>query len=128
MQLPTLARAVPLVIGATVLFAGVQQFTTWKAQRLACCRTAFACCDTLPSDANAALRHGLRLGIDCVHCCFGLTLTLLALGLMDLRAMAAVTLAISIERLAPGGLRAARFTGLVLVAAGMFLVARAATA
>jgi predicted metal-binding membrane protein len=82
----------------------------------------------LPSDTRTALRHGLRLGIDCVHCCFGLTLTLLALGVMDLRAMAAVTLAISVERLAPGGLRAARFTGFVLVAAGMFLVMRAATA
>jgi predicted metal-binding membrane protein len=128
MQLPALAHAVPLAIGATVLLAGALQFTTWKAHRLACCRGALECCHALPADARTALRQGLRLGIDCVHCCFGLTLTLIVIGMMDLRAMAIVTAAISGERLAPGGLRAARFTGLVLVAAGLFLIARAAVA
>ena len=125
MEQPTLARAVPLATGASVLLAGALQFTRWKAQRLACCRGAFECCAVLPSDANTALCHGLRLGIDCVHCCFGFTLTLLALGVMDLRAMAAVTLAISLERLAPAGVRVAQFTGLILVSAGVFLIVRA---
>ena len=64
-------------------------------------------------------------GMHCVNCCFGLTVMLLALGMMDLRAMALVTAAISIERLAPGGLRAARLVGVVLVAMGAFLVANA---
>jgi hypothetical protein len=47
---------------------------------------------------------------------------------MDLRAMAIVTAAISVERLAPGGERAARFTGRVLVIAGLSLIAKAAVA
>jgi predicted metal-binding membrane protein len=46
---------------------------------------------------------------------------LLAVGVMDLRATAAITL----ERLAPAGERVARATGLLVVAAGLFLVLRA---
>jgi predicted metal-binding membrane protein len=128
MEWPLLARAVPTAIGAIVLTAGALQFSGWKAHHLVCCRGMAAGCDGLRADARSAWRHGLRLGTHCVHCCFGLTAVLLAVGVMDLRAMALVTAAISVERLAPGGLRAARFVGVVLVATGLFLVAQAAMA
>jgi predicted metal-binding membrane protein len=68
------------------------------------------------------------LGLHCVRCCFGLTTVLLVVGVMDLRAMTIVTAAISAERLVPGGVRVARFTGLVLVAAGVLLIARTVAA
>jgi predicted metal-binding membrane protein len=51
---------------------------------------------------------------------------LLAIGVMDLRAMAVVTVAITAERLVPAGERVARLTGAVAVVAGLFQVARAA--
>src|SRR6266404_2066895 len=38
MQLPALARAVPIAAGVVVLIAGALQFTAWKAHPLACCR------------------------------------------------------------------------------------------
>jgi predicted metal-binding membrane protein len=126
MQLPLLARAVPGAIGAIVLVAGVLQFSAWKAHHLACCRSMPDCCEALRADVRTAWRDGLRLGLHCVHCCFGLTTVLLVVGVMDLRAMALVTAAISVERLAPGGMRVARFVGAVLVAAGLFLIARVA--
>jgi hypothetical protein len=44
---------------------------------------------------------------------------------MDLRAMAIVTAAITVERLAPGGERVARAVGAVAVGAGLCLIARA---
>jgi len=44
---------------------------------------------------------------------------------MDLRAMAVVTAAITLERLAPAGERAARAIGAVVVGAGMFMIALA---
>ncbi|HEV8260010.1 MAG TPA: DUF2182 domain-containing protein, partial [Burkholderiales bacterium] len=75
---------------------------------------------------GTAWRHGLRLGLHCVHCCAGLTAILLVIGVMDLRAMAVVTAAITVERLAPAGERVARVTGAVAVGAGLFLIARAA--
>jgi predicted metal-binding membrane protein len=120
------AHAVPIAVGAVVLTAGALQFTTWKAHHLACCREAPGCGRPLPADAGTAWRHGLRLGLHCSYCCAGLTAILLGLGVMDLRAMAVVTAAITIERLAPAGERVARAIGVVAVGAGLFLIARAA--
>jgi hypothetical protein len=45
---------------------------------------------------------------------------------MDLRVMAAVTAAITLERLAPAGERIARAIGTAVVGVGLFLMARAA--
>jgi predicted metal-binding membrane protein len=50
----------------------------------------------------------------------------LIIGVMDLRAMTVVGAAITAERLAPAGERVARAIGVVVVGAGLFLVARAA--
>jgi predicted metal-binding membrane protein len=125
MQVPALARAVPIAVGAVVLIAGALQFTAWKAHHLACCREAPGPSGTLAADAGTAWRHGLRLGLHCSFCCAGLTVILLVIGVMDLRMMAVVTAAITVERLAPGGERVARAIGSVVVGAGLFLIARA---
>jgi predicted metal-binding membrane protein len=125
MEQPELARAVPMAVGVVVLIAGVLQFTAWKAHHLACCREAPGRGRTVPADAGTAWRHGLRLGLHCGCCSAGLTATLLVVGVMDLRAMAAVTAAITVERLAPCGERVARAIGAVLNGAGVFLIARA---
>jgi predicted metal-binding membrane protein len=126
MQQPALARAVPIAIGVVVLIAGALQFTAWKARHLACCRAAPGRGRTLPSDAGTAWRHGLRLGLHCSGCCAGLMAILLVIGVMDLRAMAVVAAAITVERRAPAGERVARAIGAVVVGAGLFLIARAA--
>ena len=121
-----LARAVPIAVGVVVLIAGCLQLTAWKARHLAWCREAPGRGRTLPAGGGTAWRHGLRLGLHCSHCCVGLMAILLGLGVMDLRAMAVVAAAITVERLAPAGERVARATGAVVVWAGLFLVARAA--
>jgi len=126
MREPALARAVPLAIGGVVVIAGALQFTAWKAHHLSCCREAPRCSRTLRADAATAWRHGLRLGRHCSYCCAGLTAILLVAGVMELRAMAAVTAAITLERLAPAGERVARAIGAVVVGAGLFLIVRAA--
>jgi predicted metal-binding membrane protein len=51
---------------------------------------------------------------------------LLVIGVMDLRAMAVVAAAITVEGLAPAGERVARALGAVVVGAGLCLIARAA--
>jgi predicted metal-binding membrane protein len=51
---------------------------------------------------------------------------LLVMGVMDLRVMAAVTAAITLERLAPAGGRLAQATGAIILAAGLLLIALAA--
>ena len=126
MQLPALSRAVPIAAGVVIMMAGAVQFTSWKARHLVCCRTSPGCGSALPADVGTAWRHGLRLGLHCGYCCAGLMAILLVIGVMDLRAMAVVAVAITAERLAPGGERVARAIGAVVVVTGFFLVARAA--
>ena len=126
MELPALARCIPPVAGMVVMLAGSLQFTEWKARRLACCRDAPGHGRALPANTVTAWRHGLRLGLHCGHCCIGLTAILLGIGVMDLRAMAAVAIAITAERLAPNGERIACAIGAVVVGAGLVLIAREA--
>jgi predicted metal-binding membrane protein len=126
MQLPALAGAVPIAVGVVVLIGGALQFTAWKGHHLAFCREAPRPGCTLPADAATAWEHGLRLGLHCSYCCAGLTAILLVIGVMDPRAMAVVTTAITVERFAPAGERVARAIGAVVVGAGLFLIARAA--
>ena len=57
--------------------------------------------------------------------CANLTAVLLVIGVMDLRAMAAVTAAITAERLAPGGERVAVIIGAATIGAGLCLIVRA---
>jgi predicted metal-binding membrane protein len=125
MQLPALARAVPIAIGVVVLVAGGLQFTAWKAYHLTCCREAPGRGCTLPPDAATAWRHGLRLGLHCSYGCAPMTAILLVMGIMNPGAMAVVTAAITAERLAPAGERVARAIGVVVILAGLVLIARA---
>jgi predicted metal-binding membrane protein len=126
MREPALARAVPLVVGATVVIAGILQHTGWKARHLAFCREAAGACLTLSVDAGGAWRHGVRLGVHCSHSCAGLTAVVLCFGIMDLRVMAVVAAAITAEHLAPAGALVARVFGTVGVATGLCLIAAAA--
>ena len=126
LQQPMVARAVPIAIGVVVLIAGLIQFTAWKARHLACYRDAPGPNHTLPGDVVTAWRHGLRLGFHCTGCSGGLMATLLVIGIMDLRAMAVVAGAITVERIAPAGGRIARVIGAVIVGIGLVLIARAA--
>jgi predicted metal-binding membrane protein len=126
MQQPALARAVPIAVGVVVLIAGGLQLTAWKARHLACCREAPGHGRTLPADAGTAWRRGLRLGLHCSQCCAGPIVSLLVVGVMDLRAMAVVGAAITVERLAPAGERVARAVGAAVVGTGLFMIVRAA--
>ncbi|WP_258167660.1 DUF2182 domain-containing protein [Paraburkholderia sp. BL21I4N1] len=138
------SRGVPFAAGMVVLAAGAWQFSRWKTRRLAGCRRASACATLAPvsstpstpsapwiasllsADARSAWRHGVRLGLHCCDCCAGFTAILLVSGVMDLRVMAAVTLAISAERLLPRGDRIARASGALAVGLGLITVAQAA--
>jgi predicted metal-binding membrane protein len=133
MQVPAMARAVPMALAMVVLLAGAFQFTAWKARHLASCRSApvvdatIAGRDiTLPANFATAWRYGVWLGLQCSRACAGLTAILLVIGVMDLRAMAVVTAAITAERLAPAGERVAWAIGAVSLVAGVYLMGRAA--
>jgi predicted metal-binding membrane protein len=108
-----------------VLLAGFVQFTAVKARHLAFGGVAAGEGHALPANLGTSWRHGVCLGIHCNYCGAGLTASLLSLGVMDLRVMAVVTAAITAERLAPAGARVARAIGVVGIATGALLIARA---
>ncbi|HEX6808450.1 MAG TPA: DUF2182 domain-containing protein [Gemmatimonadaceae bacterium] len=125
MRFALLARAVPVAARGIMVIAGGFQFTRWKARHLAGCREDATCEHALDGHAPSAFRHGLRLGVHCACCCAGLMAILVAVGLMDLRAMILVTGAITAERLAPSGEQVARAIGAVAIGAGVLLIAGA---
>lgn len=121
MQMP--GRIGSIVLGGVILLAGAVQFTAWKARHLASCRASPV---RLSADAGSALRQGMCLGLHCVCSCAGITVIMLLVGMMDWRAMAAMTTAITAERLAPAGDRIAQGVGAMILGAGLSLIARAA--
>ncbi|HET7188000.1 MAG TPA: DUF2182 domain-containing protein, partial [Gemmatimonadaceae bacterium] len=97
-----------------------------KARRLAGCGEPSSFSHPASSDFGMPWRYGVRLGIDCARCCIGLMAIPLVVGIMDLRVMGAVAVAITAERLAPAGMHVARGVGVASVGAGVVLLARAA--
>lgn len=122
---PWTSGLVPGAAGALVLAAGALQFSAWKARHLSFCRETPRGGDALPADPGAAWRHGLHLGLHCCCSCAGPTAILLVVGVMDLRAMAAIGAAVTLERIAPRGERMARLVGSFAVAVGLLWIARA---
>jgi predicted metal-binding membrane protein len=113
--------------GVLVMLCGWLQFTSIKRRQIDCCSTAYRPRSGRPPTALEAWRQGWHTGVNCVACCAGLTATLLVVGVMDLLAMAAVTLAVAAERLMPTESQMVRKVGWILLAMGVFLLARAAT-
>jgi predicted metal-binding membrane protein len=126
MRRAEIARLVPMATGAIVFIAGWFQLSASKRTHLGRCRREHLDASVVPADATTAWRHGLRRGLECVRCCANLMLILIVVGVMDLRVMAAVTAAITVERLLPAGERLATTTGAVAIAAAAFMIARAA--
>ena len=125
MQRPVLSRTVPIAVAVVVLIAGILQSTELKTRHLASCREEPARGRALPADVATAWRYGIRLGLHCAYCCSNLMAILLVIGVMDIGAMVVVTIAITVERLAPAGALVARAIGVVAVATGLLLIARA---
>lgn len=124
MEHRALASAVPITATLFVLIAGAFQFTKWKAHQLASCREALGRNGVLSTQASEAWRLGLHFGFRCILSCANLTAALLVFGVMDLRAMALVTVAITSERLAPASERVARIIGGVVVGIGCLVLGK----
>jgi predicted metal-binding membrane protein len=126
MQHKGFSLMVPFAVGVVVLGVGLLQFSNWKWYQLACCRALPFNGKTAPANAGTALKHGLHLGVQCSRCSAGLMFILLVIGMMNLWAMDIITLAISIERLAPASKHVTGTVGAISIATGFFLIARAA--
>ena len=94
--------------------AAVYQLTPLKRRCLAICRAPLARILHGWRDGAAGAFRGVVNGLWCVGCCAGLTVALLALGMMGIGWMIAVGAAIVIEKTTPVGVLASRIVAVAL--------------
>ena len=108
---------------ALLLVAGAYQLTPLKHACLRTCQSPLGfLMSRWRSGASGAFRMGLEHGAYCVGCCWALMLLLFAGGVMNLTVIAALTVFVGFEKLAPLGLHGARVSGILLVAAGFWIL------
>jgi predicted metal-binding membrane protein len=109
--------------GLVVVVAGLYQLTPLKDVCLSKCRTPVTFIMTSWRDGAAgALRMGLLHGAYCLGCCWLLFVILFPLGIMNIAAMAAITLLVFAEKTLPWGRPAVRLVAAALVACGAGVV------
>lgn len=119
------SRAVPWLTGVAVIGAGVYQLLPAKSACLRHCRDPLLLVAHLRPGWRGALRLGLHHGAFCVACCWALMVIQLVLGVMSLPLMLLVAAVIAWEKLAASSTLPARVAGVVAMAAGAWIVARA---
>jgi predicted metal-binding membrane protein len=121
---PMIVSTSALLTAMLLLIAGIYQFSPLKKVCLAHCRTpmGFLLGEWRPG-VRGAFTMGVRHGVFCVGCCWALMALLFVGGVMNIAWIAALSVAVAIEKLAPGGERIAMVLGLALVAAGVIKLA-----
>jgi predicted metal-binding membrane protein len=120
---PSLRIAGGLLSAATFLAAGAYQFSALKHACLTRCRQPFPFFfANWTAQPIGVFRLGLRQGVYCVGCCWAMMLVMFAVGVMNVAWMAAVGVAMAIEKLGTG-LRFTRMIGAVLLTIGVVVLA-----
>jgi predicted metal-binding membrane protein len=105
--------------GAVLLVAGLYQLSPWKNKCLAQCRTPMSFIMTRWKEGTGgAIRMGLEHGAYCLGCCWLLFVILFPLGMMNVAAMAMITVVIFAEKSLAIGQRVAQAAAIALVAYG----------
>jgi predicted metal-binding membrane protein len=113
-QVAAVFPAVLLVVG------GVYQFTSLKRSCHARCSSPlFFLMQKWKPGPGGALRLGALHGVDCLGCCAGLMIALVALGMMNLALVFTLALIIFAEKTLPSSHRIARPLGVLMVAGGV---------
>jgi predicted metal-binding membrane protein len=122
---PMMEATHPVVGAALLLIAGAYQLTPIKQACLRTCRSPLGfLMSRWRSGVSGAFRMGLEHGALCVGCCWALMLLLFAGGVMNLAVIAALTALVAFEKLTPLGTLSARISGVLLIAAALWMFVR----
>lgn len=109
--------------GGVLILAGLYQLSPLKYACLTKCRTPFAFILTSWRDGHlGSFRMGFEHGLYCLGCCWMLFVILFPLGIMNVGAMALITLLIFAEKSTPLGRQAAAFASVALIVYGALVV------
>ena len=116
---PMIVSTSPTLTGVLLLIAGIYQFSPLKHTCLSRCRSplGFLLGEWRPG-AHGAFVMGLRHGLFCLGCCWALMALLFVGGVMNLAWIAALAIAVALEKLVPRGEGLAAALGLVLIGIG----------
>ena len=116
---PMIVSTSAMLSGTLLLIAGTYQFSPLKRICLARCRTPIG---FLVGEWRAGrfggFAMGWRHGLICLGCCWALMALLFVGGVMNLAWIAALSIVVAVEKLAPRGERVATLLGLALLGAG----------
>jgi len=118
MRSESLSRAVPWLLGASLITAGGIQLTRWKIKRLSLCRLPFGCVISC-FRPETGFRLGCRQGVTCCLCCAAPMTILLAFGTMNPFAIVAVAIIIAAEKILSRPEIVARLVGVSAIIAGI---------
>lgn len=111
-----------LLTAALLLLAGAWQFTPLKEACLARCQSPlYGFIASWKPGPLPAFRTGLRLGADCLACCWALMGLAFVGGTMSMLWMAAAMVFMTLEKLPEFGRPITRPAGAALIAAGLFV-------
>ncbi|CCF84748.1 DUF2182 domain-containing protein [Nitrolancea hollandica] len=109
--------------GGVLIAAGLYQFSPLKYRCLVKCRSPLAfIMASWRNGYGGAFRMGLEHGVYCLGCCWLLFVILFPLGMLNVAAMATITLLIFAEKSLPRGHRMAQLGAVVLIAYGLLAV------
>jgi predicted metal-binding membrane protein len=109
--------------GVLLIAGGIYQFTALKGDCHArCSNPLFFLMHRWRPGTAGALRLGVLHGIDCLGCCVGLMIGLVALGMMNLAWILTAALIIFVEKTLPGSHRISYPLGILMVAGGVALL------
>jgi len=124
--LPWLAAHPQLIMGTTLLAAGLWQFSPLRDRCLDECRSPLGFVMNRwrgISPGREAFAMGIAHGAFCVGCCWSLMLVMFGVGLANVAAMLAMGALTAIEKNLPWGRRLTHPLGFVLVLAAVYAVA-----
>jgi predicted metal-binding membrane protein len=108
-----------------LVLAGVYQFSALKRACLASCRSPVEFITRhWRAGGPGAFRMGVEHGLYCLGCCWALMLLLFVGGVMNLWVIAAITLFVLLEKVAPFGVQGGRVSGVLLVLLGAWVLLR----
>ena len=116
---PMIASTSVGLSGCLLLIAGVYQFSPLKRICLSHCRTPMGfLLGEWRAGVPGAFVMGLRHGWFCLGCCWALMVLLFVGGVMNIAWIAALSIAVAIEKMAPNGDKVALTLGVGLIVAG----------
>jgi predicted metal-binding membrane protein len=124
--LPWLAAHPQLIMGVTLLGAGLWQFSPLRDRCLEECRSPLGFVLNRwrgTSERREAVTMGIAHGAFCVGCCWSLMLVMFGVGLGNVAAMLLLGGLTAIEKNLPRGRRLTRPLGVALVIAAVYAVA-----